>query len=76
MPPPGRLDCRIRGSASAAIERRWKLNQPANLQENLGLEGVISKHFLVQNDSFKVRTALSWFTVKDPCLLPSVDFDM
>ena len=56
----------------------WKTlgNQSANLQANYGLEGILSKHFFCLEDGFKVRTALSLFTVNDPCRLPSVNFDM
>jgi len=50
-------------------------NQSANLQANSGLEGILSKHFCSSEEGFKVRTALSLFTVNDPCQLPSVNFD-
>ena len=63
-----RQDCRIRGSASVAIRRRWKLNQLANTKTHSGLEQYYSlKAFffvVVQEEGFQVRTALSLFTLK------------
>ena len=63
-----RQDCRIRGSASVAIRRRWKLNQLANTKTHSGLEQYYSlKAFFfvfVQEEGFQVRTALSLFTLK------------
>ena len=51
--------------------------QSENLQANSGLKGILSKHFFFcSEDGFKVRTALSLFTVNEPCQLPSVNFDM
>ena len=77
-----RQDCRIRGSASVAIRRRWKLNQLANIKTHSGLEQYYSlKAFffvVVQEEGFQVRTALSLFTQFERlfnalCQLPSVD---
>ena len=48
----------------------------ANLQENSGLEGILSKHFFWPEEGFKVPIALSLFAVNDPCQLPSVILDM
>ena len=69
---------------SARLQNTWQYicsdqkkleNQSANLQANSGLEGILSKHFCSSEEGFKVRTALSLFTLNDPCQLNSVNFD-
>ena len=53
-------------------------NQSTNLQANSGLEGIISKHFLVQKKALKFELLFHCLlqTVNGPCQLPSVNFDM
>ena len=55
------------------IRGDWKTleNQSANLQANFGLEGILSKHFFCSEEGFKVRTALSLFTVNCKRSLPT-----
>ena len=69
---------------SARLQNTWQYicsdqkkleNQSANLQANSGLEGILSRHFCSSEEGFKVRTALSLFTVNNPCQLPFVNFD-
>ena len=54
----------------------WKTleNQLTDLQANSRLQGIWSIFY--SEEGFKVWTALSLFTVDDPCQLPSVNFDM
>ena len=65
-----RRDCRIHGSAFAAIGRRWKTDQSENLQTHSDPQEIVSKHFFVQ------KKALKLFTVNASCQLPSVNFYM
>ena len=72
-----RRDCRICGSTSTAIGRRWKT--VGNLQTHiLALNEFSQRIFFFQGESFQVWTALSLFTVNAPwlCQLPSVDMSL
>jgi len=60
------LSARIRGSASAAIGRRWKTSRQI-YKQILALLPNSLKAFFCSKEGFKVRTAVTLFTVNDPC---------
>ena len=61
-----RLDCGILyGRASAAIGRRWKTSRQI-YKQILALKE-FSQSIFCSEEGFKVRTAVTLFTVNDPC---------
>ena len=72
-----RRDCRIRGSPSSAIGRRWKTSRQIYIHI-LALNEFSQSIFFLQEEGFQVRTTLSLFTVNARRLrqLPSVDMSM